>query len=112
MIGEPYVFSYYAHNYTELNEVVHRAMETTIERYIPPEMKFEYGLEQMRQYVGRNLEGMFNAIVEENGGEVPKLRAGAREQCLKVNRCKAALLAGRRPALSGTIAPPKETASD
>jgi hypothetical protein len=98
MIGEPYVYSYYAQNYTQLSEVVHRALETTIERYIPPEMRFEYGLEQMRRYLSRDLEGMFDEVVRKNRGEVPKLGSRVRERCLEINRCKPALPAGRKPA--------------
>lgn len=100
MIGEPYVYSYYAKNYTQLSEVVHRALETTIERYIPPEMKFEYGLDQMRRYIARDLKGMFRDVLKQNGGKVPRLQARARERCLEINRCKPAFPAGKIPAMS------------
>ena len=97
-LGEPYVYSYYSHNYTQLLEVTRRALATPIERYIPKEMEFNYGLEKMRAYLDRDLVGMYEAVVAANNGSVPRLIAGAREQCYKLERCREPLPPGRRPA--------------
>jgi len=96
-LGEPYVYSYHAQNYTQLHDAVHRAFNTPIERYIPPDMKFEFGLEKFRRYLDRDLEGMFKEVVRQNGGEIPQLGRGIRERCLELKRCDPGLPEGRRP---------------
>lgn len=96
-IGEPYVYSYHAQNYTQLRDAVHRAFNTPIQRYIPPDMKLEFCLDKFRKYLGRNLEGMYRTVLRRNGGEIPRLGKGIRERCTELKRCPAALPAGRRP---------------
>ena len=100
MIGEPYVYSYYSQNFTQLSDAVHRALETPIGRHIPSDMTTDFALQQIKLYLARDLEGMFNVIVQKNGGEVPKLIANVKERCTKIGRCKQPLPAGKVPAKS------------
>ncbi|CAD6573643.1 MAG: hypothetical protein TREMPRED_000875 [Tremellales sp. Tagirdzhanova-0007] len=79
-IGPPYVYSYYAQNYTMLKEVVHKAINTPIDRYIPDDMKMDYALGQMQAYIDRDLEAMFNEVVAANQGKVPRLIKGTSSQ--------------------------------
>jgi hypothetical protein len=96
-LGEPYVYTYYTQNYTQLHEAVHRAFETPIDRYVPPEMKYEFALDKFRQYLDRDLEGMYENVLRRNGGHIPRMARGIRERCLELKRCEPALPAGRRP---------------
>lgn len=102
MIGPPYVYSYYVKNYTQMQEAVKMAIETPIERYILPEMKHEYGLQRMREYLDRDVQGMYEQVLRENGGEIPRLQANVREQCYKIKACPAVFPPGRKPS-----APPR-----
>jgi hypothetical protein len=99
MIGPPYVYSYYSNNFTQLEEAVHKAMNTPIERFIPDDMKLEYAIDQLRAYVERDLEGMFDEVVERNEGKIPRLIKGPREKCYELERCRPALPAGRKPSI-------------
>lgn len=38
----PYVYSVHAHNLSELQDAIHTAIHTPIDRYIPEHMRFEY----------------------------------------------------------------------
>ncbi|ODN84711.1 hypothetical protein L202_00602 [Cryptococcus amylolentus CBS 6039] len=100
-IGEPYVYSYNAKNYTELVEVVKRAMSTPIERFIPEDMRLDYTVSKLQEYLDRDLEGMMRVKVEENGGQVPALGKGLRERCHELKRCQPELAKGRVPSLPG-----------
>ena len=98
MIGPPYVYSYYKGNYTQMREVTQKAIDTPIERFILPEMKHNYGLEQMRLYLDRDTKGMFDQIVRDNNGTIPSLKANVREQCYVSKRCPEVFPPGRTPA--------------
>lgn len=97
MIGPPYVYSYFSQNYTQMAEAVHQAINTPIDRYIPPEMRFAFGLEQMRNYLDRDAKEMYRQVLMENGGQVPRLKKGARERCYELKRCSKMFEAGRVP---------------
>jgi hypothetical protein len=99
MIGEPYVYSYYSANYTQMSDAVHRALNTPIERYIPTDMTYAYGLEQMRKYLYRDLVGMFARVVEQNGGRIPAMIKGPRERCYELKRCPPMFSPGRIPSV-------------
>jgi hypothetical protein len=60
-------------------------------------MRLSYALTQSKAFLERDLEGIFNDIVEKNGGQVPRLKARVRERCLELKRCMAPLESGRRP---------------
>ncbi|KAK8869891.1 hypothetical protein IAR55_000459 [Kwoniella newhampshirensis] len=98
-LGEPYVYGYYAQNYTQLEKVVRRAMATPIERYIPDDMKLTYTLSQLTRYLDRDLKQMMDTKVALNGGKVPALQQGIRERCYELKRCREPLKAGRRPSV-------------
>ncbi|WWC61213.1 uncharacterized protein I303_103793 [Kwoniella dejecticola CBS 10117] len=96
-LGEPWVYKYYAHNYTDLETAVRKAMSTSIERYIPEDMKLTYTLSQLSKYLQRDLKLMFQDVRDNNAGKIPRLKKGARERCYELNRCKKPLEAGRIP---------------
>ncbi|WWC69545.1 uncharacterized protein I206_103487 [Kwoniella pini CBS 10737] len=96
-LGEPYVYKYYSQNYTDLEDAIRRAMSTSIERYIPENMKLPYTLSQLSKYLSRDLKLMFKDVIDNNGGKIPKLKKGTRERCYKLNRCKEPLKIGRIP---------------
>ncbi|KAI9638396.1 uncharacterized protein MKK02DRAFT_10347, partial [Dioszegia hungarica] len=87
-IGPPYVYSYQQQNYTMLLEMVNKALVTPIERYIPDDMKLPYALKQSKAFLNRDLHAMFRKVLRKNGGQVPRLKAGARERCAEINRCE------------------------
>ncbi|WVQ78011.1 hypothetical protein IAT38_000092 [Cryptococcus sp. DSM 104549] len=97
-LGEPYVYAYSAHNYTQLEEVVRRAMVTPIEQYIPPDMRLPYALDQLRAYMSRDLKGMMDEVVRKHKGWIPAMYEGGWEACVEVGMCQELLPAGRRPA--------------
>jgi hypothetical protein len=96
-IGPPYVYTYYAQNYTQLQESIDQAINTPIERYIPDNMHWDYAVEQLKVYVERDLKAMFEEVLLANDGQVPRLIKGARERCYELERCKDVLPAGRIP---------------
>nr|ODN81216.1 hypothetical protein L203_05722 [Cryptococcus depauperatus CBS 7841] len=98
-LGEPYVYSYHAHNYTSLLDAVKRAMATPIEPYIPDDMRYDYALPKLQEYLNRDLEAMMKEKVSRNGGRIPRLLKGARERCYELNRCRPLLESGRIPAV-------------
>lgn len=55
---------------------------------IPEDMKLPYALLKTEEYINRDLESMFNTVVQRNGGEVPALAAGVRERCYELDRCR------------------------
>lgn len=101
------MYSYYSGNYTQMSEAVHTAINTPIERYIPPEMKYEYGLEQMRKYLDRDPVKMYERVLADNGGEIPRLIKHVRERCYELKRCQKVFPPGRLPS-----SPPKMTDLD
>ncbi|OCF71955.1 hypothetical protein I204_07218 [Kwoniella mangroviensis CBS 8886] len=96
-LGEPYVYKYFAQNYTDLEDAVRRAMATSIERYIPEDMKLPHALSQLGRYLSRDLKAMFDEVVKNNDGKIPKLKKGTRERCYEIDRCKKMLEVGRIP---------------
>jgi hypothetical protein len=60
-------------------------------------MKLPYALEQSKAFLARDLHAMFRKVLRKNGGRVPRLKAGARERCDELKRCKPPLAEGRRP---------------
>jgi hypothetical protein len=51
-------------------------------------MKLQYALTKTKEYITRDLEGMFNHIVSENKGRIPGMAAGIRERCYELKRCR------------------------
>ncbi|WVQ78014.1 hypothetical protein IAT38_000095 [Cryptococcus sp. DSM 104549] len=98
-IGEPYVYSYAARNFTQLQDVVRRAVATPIERYIPDDMQLPTALEKLLTYLTRPSKSMMEERVAANGGRVPQLMAGLRERCYELGRCSPMFEAGRTPAV-------------
>ena len=98
LLGEPYVYSYYLKNYTQLASQVRKALTTPIERYIPPEMRWDFVLEQSRKYIDRDLEAMYHEVMENTGGVLPKMEANVRERCIELDRCHPGFPAGKLPA--------------
>ncbi|KAK4683567.1 hypothetical protein P7C73_g6676, partial [Tremellales sp. Uapishka_1] len=92
-IGPPYVYSYYAQNYTQLEEAIEMAIHTPIERFIPETMTLSFAVQETKAYLERDWEGMFEQKVRENGGKVPALKAGLRERCIELGRCQPLLQA-------------------
>ncbi|WVF72286.1 hypothetical protein IAT40_007098 [Kwoniella sp. CBS 6097] len=97
-LGEPYVYKYYAQNYTQLEEAVEKAMSSDIGPFIPDDMKITYAISQLSTYLSRDLRKMFDGVLISNGGRVPRLEKATRERCYELKRCSAPLEAGRRPA--------------
>lgn len=60
-------------------------------------MKLPYALKQSKAFLNRDLHAMFRKVLRKNGGQVPRLKAGARERCAEINRCEKPLKAGRVP---------------
>ncbi|WRT67044.1 uncharacterized protein IL334_004010 [Kwoniella shivajii] len=96
-IGEPYVYKYYAQNYTDLEHAVRRAMATPIDRFIPEDMKLPYALSQLSKYLSRDLKGMFDKVILDNEGNIPRLKKGVQERCYELKRCRDPLTKGRVP---------------
>lgn len=63
-------------------------------RGIPPEMRKTFALSQTRKLLGTDFQALFKAKLAANGGEVPRLIAGARERCYEMDRCRKELPAG------------------
>lgn len=55
---------------------------------VPDDMKLAFALRKTKEYVDRDLEGMFARVLAENGGRVPALAAGVRERCYELERCR------------------------
>ncbi|ORX39788.1 hypothetical protein BD324DRAFT_234792 [Kockovaella imperatae] len=94
-IGEPYVYTYYAQNYDSLLAAVQKAVTTPIQRYIPPDMRYDYALTKMKEFLDRDTQGDYERIVRRRGG-VPPLQAGLRERCYELGRCRPTLPPGQR----------------
>jgi hypothetical protein len=60
-------------------------------------MRLPYALAQTEAFLDRDLYSMFRKVLRSNGGRVPRLKAGARERCGELKRCKPPLEVGRRP---------------
>ncbi|WVQ78013.1 hypothetical protein IAT38_000094 [Cryptococcus sp. DSM 104549] len=99
IIGEPYVYSYHARNYTMLQEQVRKAVSTPIERYFPEDMRLPYVLKQLHEHLNRPAKSIMAERVAANGGKVPRMMKGLRERCFELKRCKPLLAEGRRPAV-------------
>lgn len=51
-------------------------------------MKLPYALLKTKEYINRDLEGMFETVHARNGAQVPALAAGVRERCYELDRCR------------------------
>ncbi|WVQ78015.1 hypothetical protein IAT38_000096 [Cryptococcus sp. DSM 104549] len=98
-IGPPYVYSYHARNFTQLEDAVRTAVNTPIDRYIPESMHYSFAMERLHEYLTRPQERMMAKVVAANDGQVPPLMAGLRERCYQLERCKPMFEEGRRPAV-------------
>lgn len=56
-----------------------------------------YVQSQLSHWLNRDLYAMFKQVLRDNGGKMPRLGAGLREQCKERVRCMPPLSAGRRP---------------
>ena len=60
-------------------------------------MKLPYALSKTSAFLNRDLHGMFRKILRKSNGRIPRLKAGVRERCGELGRCKKSLPEGRRP---------------
>lgn len=51
-------------------------------------MKIAYAMAKTKEYINRDLEGMFHQVVQRNGGKIPGMAAGIMERCEELDRCK------------------------
>jgi hypothetical protein len=51
-------------------------------------MKLDYAVAKTKEYINRDLEGMFGKVVKNNQGQIPGMAAGIRERCYELKRCR------------------------
>jgi len=51
-------------------------------------MKIAYAMAKTKEYINRDLESMFDQVVQRNGGKIPGMAAGIMERCEELDRCK------------------------